>query len=470
MTVRVLGPAVASLWLASGLWAQSVQSPRFPHARHEGLFPLCESCHSGIPEGREADYFPAPERCIRCHDGVTEERVDWSGPARPASNLDFHHQTHAADVVRSGGTVACADCHRPPGSVGRMAVARATPEGCLGCHAHEAPEHLADGRDCRGCHVPLTGATGLSAERIAAFPKPASHDREDFLRSHAPPTNLVLGACATCHAVESCTRCHMNGQDLPSIASLGSDARVASIVAAKAPEYPEPETHESLEWRWLHGEAALNDSQTCANCHSQDSCGVCHETARPQQVASLPAPPQDDPRGVRLSHEPLVHEVGFAFSHQAAATSNEGACRTCHTGSFCESCHDGPDKPSFHFGNFLQMHGPEAWGAETECATCHNPDVFCRGCHDALGRGSEGRLDVAYHSDRPFWLFGHGGAARQGLESCRTCHSQADCTQCHAAVGAWRVNPHGPGFDAERLADANPSMCLLCHRTGIPRP
>lgn len=463
-----IGLGVAMGFVATGLWALSVQSDGFPHEEHAGLFPLCQSCHAGVESGREADYYPAPDGCTPCHDGVREDPVDWVEPARTASNLDYTHDEHARVVAEAGDSADCGACHREPGSAVRMAVVRAAPETCLGCHAHEASDHLSELRDCRSCHVPLTTAAALSTDRISAFETPDSHDRADFLSSHDPETAPAEANCATCHAQESCTRCHLNGADLPLVASLASDPRVALIVASKPPEYPEPETHEEFEWSWMHGEVALGDDTGCANCHAQNSCAVCHEAGRDPEIASLPVAQQEDPRGVRFSGEPMVHDASFMASHQAAATANAGSCESCHTVSFCESCHDGPDKPRFHFGNFLQMHAPEAWGAETECATCHNPDVFCRGCHSGVGLASEGRLDVAYHSGRPFWLFGHGGPARQGLESCRTCHSQADCTQCHAAVGAWRINPHGPGFEAERLREANPSSCLICHRTGIP--
>lgn len=461
-----LGACVFSV--ATALWGLSVQSRGFPHEEHEGLFPLCASCHSGIEEGREATSYPSPDVCSRCHDGQRADIVEWSGPVRTASNLSYAHSDHAVDVRAAGDSADCRLCHGVAGSEERMAVTRAAAETCMDCHAHEADEHLTSGRPCLQCHVPLAEASGLSLDRIAGLDTPRSHGEPDFLRDHEPRTATSMEACATCHARESCTRCHLNGDALPSVASLASDGRVATVVAAKPPEYPEPETHRDLEWSWSHGVAAADEASGCANCHARDSCASCHEATGTQAIATLPTPAQEDPRGVRLSGDPRVHDVGFELGHGAMATANSAACATCHTTSFCEACHDGPDTPAFHFGDFLQMHGPEAWGAEAECASCHDPDVFCRGCHLAVGRGSEGRLDVAYHSGRPFWLFGHGGPARQGLESCRTCHSQADCAQCHAAVGAWRVNPHGPGFEAERLADANPASCLICHRTGIP--
>ncbi|MDT8340952.1 MAG: hypothetical protein RQ751_05520 [Longimicrobiales bacterium] len=260
----------------------------------------------------------------------------------------------------------------------------------------------------------------------------------------------------------------MNGEELPSIRSLALDARVSVLEAGRVPEYPEPASHHDFAWSWTHGEVAAKRPGYCGNCHARESCVSCHVTYAGAVVDQLPALERDDGRGVRVEGSAGVHEPGFAITHAARGAMDDGTCRSCHSTPFCESCHDGPTQPSFHFGNYLQLHGAEAWGSEFECATCHNPDVFCRGCHESVGRGSEGRLDVAYHSRSPFWLFAHGNAARQALETCRTCHSQSDCAICHAAVGSWRINPHGPGFDAARLRDANVWSCLACHRNGIP--
>ncbi|MDE3052397.1 MAG: hypothetical protein KGJ70_00820, partial [Gemmatimonadota bacterium] len=61
------------------------------------------------------------------------------------------------------------------------------------------------------------------------------------------------------------------------------------------------------------------------------------------------------------------------------------------------------------------------------------------------------------------WLLNHGQAARQNLEACAACHTQASCAQCHSATGGWGVNPHPPSFDAKRAARNNPQSCLACH-------
>jgi hypothetical protein len=30
-------------------------------------------------------------------------------------------------------------------------------------------------------------------------------------------------------------------------------------------------------------------------------------------------------------------------------------------------------------------------------------------------------------------------------------------------------NPHGPGFDPERMLRKHPQLCIACHGTAIPR-
>jgi hypothetical protein len=51
-----------------------------------------------------------------------------------------------------------------------------------------------------------------------------------------------------------------------------------------------------------------------------------------------------------------------------------------------------------------------------------------------------------------------------------SCHAERDCLTCHSALGGRRFNPHGPGFDPERLRRRNPQMCSACHGAAIPDP
>lgn len=74
-----------------------------------------------------------------------------------------------------------------------------------------------------------------------------------------------------------------------------------------------------------------------------------------------------------------------------------------------------------------------------------------------------GRLGQGFHDAEPLWLLRHPQAARQGLESCTSCHTQQDCMQCHSTVGSFQVNPHGRDFDARRAQKRNAAICLACH-------
>lgn len=484
MKARLLLVALALIATSTAAMATLLRVDTFEHLDHAGLFPLCEGCHEGVPTGVEAERFPTRDDCTSCHDGVTEDEVDWIEATPRPTNLTFDHVEHAAQVLAEGESAECVDCHQDPDQeLGpdqpepeRMAVITAQPEGCLSCHAHEAPEHLEPQRDCAACHQPLAEATRLGVATIEAFPEPTTHEDPAFVLTHRDGVEVTDADCATCHTRESCVRCHANSEDVPSIAALESDARVASLMRDRAPEYPEPDSHEAGAWTWQHGPDASASAGDCANCHTQPSCLSCHRTASWPAVAALPGGDEGADAGaphtlgvVLPEDAGRVHLAGFGTGHKIEAAADEQSCMGCHELPECVSCHRGTTSDAFHLPNFMQTHGPEAYRSETDCAACHNPEVFCRACHQGAGLASGGSLDVAFHSSRPFWLLGHGGAARQNLEGCATCHAQSDCARCHSAVGGWRINPHGPGFDPERARSNNPRSCILCHITGIGR-
>jgi hypothetical protein len=459
--MRRLSAALAMLAVSGSIaLAIGQRQSRFPHEQHANLFPLCEGCHAGINTGESNRVYPEPALCGRCHDGTRAPVIQWTGPSRPPSNLTFSHVEHAASTTASGDNLDCAGCHGT-GQAERMSVSGPDPALCGQCHAHASDQHFERGRDCATCHLPLAEATSLPQGRIEAFPSPPWHDSAGFAFDHAPLSAGDIVSCATCHARQTCTRCHFN--EPPAVAQLAPDARVAAIEAGKPAAYPVPPSHESPAWSWGHAADASAGITSCANCHARNSCTVCHTEST---VAALPATSPGDARGVQLDNRNIrVHNAGWTRLHATEAASTE-SCQSCHSTAFCEQCHTAATAPSFHGPDFMARHAPDAYAQGSDCASCHNPEVFCRGCHTGLGMGSQGRLGVAFHTSNPFWLVGHGVAARQGLEACASCHSQSTCMQCHSALGSWRINPHGPGFNASRLGDANRITCLLCHRSG----
>lgn len=369
-----------------------------------------------------------------------------------------------------------------------MDVRRAPAEVCLGCHA-QGKEHQVEA-PCDKCHIPLVEAREFTVAQLREFSVPRDHTEEGFLLGHGPSANENLARCAVCHARQTCSSCHVNAASVPAIQALRPDTRVAELVAEREVAYPTPDTHRADDWLEAHGDLAEADVSRCATCHTRTSCQTCHVEPGPEAVRRLPAAPkpreddeadekQERGRGVLLERRPPPsHTPNFGEGHQALAAASTAQCRVCHARTECMSCHTGSqalNRPgdrvaSYHPANFLQQHSAAAFSRDNECATCHNPEAFCRSCHAGQGLGSEGRIDTGFHNRKPTWVLGHGQAARQGLESCTTCHQQRDCLECHSALGGRRVNPHGPDFDAERLRSKNPAMCLRCHRPSILEP
>jgi len=142
----------------------------------------------------------------------------------------------------------------------------------------------------------------------------------------------------------------------------------------------------------------------------------------------------------------------------------------CHVRADCLTCHrpDAAAATGYHPAGFLVRHPAAAYARESACSDCHNTAGFCATCHKNAGLVSSGPLQSSYHDSNRSFSAGHGQAARQSLETCIACHAERDCLTCHSAQGGRRFNPHGPGFDAEKLKSKNPQMCTACHGTAIP--
>jgi hypothetical protein len=339
-------------------------------------------------------------------------------------------------------------------------------------------------------------ATGLTDARIDALPKPASHARKDFTQTHGTAAKSGTASCATCHARESCARCHVDAGRSAIIRSLAADARVSRLAASRAGVYPVPPDHRADAFERGHGGAARTNTARCALCHARASCTTCHvgdgaadvlakmpdageargrgvqlklvaDPSRPEMLVGLARAGEwmPKPHAADSTHKVRVHATGFARTHGPSAAAEALGCQGCHTPSFCKNCHEGQriGPRRYHVANFVSSHAAEAYGRDTECSSCHNTAAFCRACHQQTGLASKGNgRQLGYHNAQPQWLFEHGRAARQELNTCASCHQQRYCMQCHSELG-WRVSPHGPNFDASRFAKANRQQCLYCH-------
>jgi hypothetical protein len=453
---------LAVLAIAGAVALRAARQDTFPHLEHARLFPLCEGCHTGIPTGDSAAFYPLPAQCAGCHDGVDLGRVAWAGPSpAPVNNLDFSHPAHLAATGAQGEVLDCTTCHTRPGAP-RMAVEYAVAERCFDCHAHAARDHYVDA-DCATCHVPLA-ETRFALAAVATLP--ADHRGGDFLRErHGELARAEPARCSTCHTRERCESCHVDPRAVPAIATIPA-APAAMAVPQFAAHYFIPPSHMQPDWMLRHGRAAA-DVRQCSTCHAREDCAACHLETPPAAVEQLPSRRRVQAPGVILARSaPESHAAPFfERDHGGVAGASPAGCTQCHSRRMCEECHNAPSRPGFHPPNFTARHASATWGQRMECQSCHERRVFCRECHEQAGMQTVGRLGPGFHDAEPLWLLRHGGPARQGLESCATCHGQRDCTQCHSQVGAFQISPHGPGFDARRAQRRNPQVCFACHLT-----
>jgi hypothetical protein len=476
-TLGRLSLALGLLLLAGAGISRAVTRDDFDHEEHRKLFPTCTTCHAGVlEEGRAV--FPDAAACKNCHDGTVEKAVEWRPPTvvRP-TNLRFSHRDHrtwAAEKIGADSAIACGECHTPAG--GRwMTIERTITGRCLDCHGIKVAHLSAPDTACATCHVPLAEARALPRERVAGFEEPPSHKVPDFMteRGHGrlatPPRGsglAVAPSCATCHARDFCAQCHVNAPEVRTIQALAPDPRSLALEA----ELKEPQSHERMDFLSRHGAMAERRIESCATCHTAESCLACHR-ATPSVAQALPAAGPGRAPGASITRRrPASHTPDFADRHGPDASANPATCSTCHTRSECLDCHrpDPGRSGSYHPAGFLTRHPSAAYNRQSDCSECHNPQQFCSTCHVQSGLRSSGTIDPGYHDGKRGFLLNHGTAARQSLESCVTCHTERDCLLCHSAVSGRRFNPHGPGFNAERLARRNPQSCSACHGRSIP--
>jgi hypothetical protein len=458
--------------MAGALGAGSVMAQQrgFDHAMHAKVFPSCTSCHAGVT-ARGAALWPDPASCASCHDGEVQKRIHWEPPAEPARyNLRFDHTTHAASAANR--PTMCVACHAAAGAPW-MAVRPPVPEQCLDCHGMRTAHLAAPDTACATCHLPLAQATRLTVRDVASFPAPPDHTQPGFagggMSEHGAAAKRgtpVAASCAVCHARDFCLQCHVDAPIQATIQGLATDPRARAITAHLAA----PASHAGTAFLNTHGGIARHSAQQCSTCHTRESCIVCH-AARPEVAAKLPA--AGGGRGVGalvVRRPPPSHGESFVERHASDARGSVTSCTGCHVRADCLECHrpDAARAAGYHPSGFLARHPAAAYSRATSCSDCHNSGSFCTSCHARAGLAAHGVLRPGYHDTNQFFIFGHGGAARQSLETCVSCHVERDCLTCHSAQGGRHFDPHGPGFDAARLIKKNPQMCTACHGTSIP--
>lgn len=447
----------------------------FDHAKHRKLFPTCESCHAGVAEPGQP-LFPAAASCASCHDGEVQQRVDWSPPTTPhPTNLKFAHARHSDEVRQLRGvdsSLACIACHTEAGT-DRMSVKRTVSRQCLDCHWRTEPHLAVADSACATCHLTLAEAVTLSVTEVARFPEPESHRQSDFaleghgrLASSTAPGAPVAASCATCHARDFCITCHVDAPEQRAIQALALDPRSLAIPTA----LEAPPSHSAPGFLTRHGGQARDAGRECRTCHTRESCTTCH-IQQPAAARGLALAGPGRGLGAQVTKaRPVSHGADFRDTHATLAQASPRSCAACHARTECLDCHrpSAASTGGYHPAGFLVRHPVAAYTRENSCNDCHSSTAFCAACHEQSGLAAQKRLGSGFHDSKNQFLFGHGQAARQNLESCVSCHVERDCLTCHAAQGGRSFNPHGPGFDAPRMKRKNPETCTACHGVSIP--
>ena len=436
---------------------------------------------------------------------VDASRADDDDAPRPKAGAPIvggprlDHKAHMARGLK------CLDCHQPTkGLDEKLQPGPASLDTCQRCHAdidkHKPVEERAatiffdeQGRPRRQRAVlPFTG---------------------DVIWSHGPHTDVD---CLSCHQeiletnvrrakplmdMDSCMACHHERQADNSCAACHKDIR------SNTP----PRTHDRA-WTSNHGPivktaATEGERDTCAWCHTPDSCATCHATKRPASHGPTwvgehggllrTAQRQGDATNCAFCHtedgcqqchtqkRPASHDAGWLAGHGpglVAAQRNEEQvnCLFCHQQNQCDTCHT-TVKPPSHDMTWRQGHADQLRSGGTpaldRCVLCHQDGAWCDTCH---------------HEQRPAshdqgWIPGHGNVIAAGgrvaLARCSFCHQDEQfCDDCHRSKpppshdALWTlrhgdVYMHGGRAGAQRCAfcHTEPSFCEDCHKDTPPQ-
>jgi len=485
-----------------------VTNLHFDHVRHAREMEerydsaaVCTDCHRQPGGTKPMQVVMArPELCIGCHAHRAPDHLSLEGRCStchlPLGRADRLTAAEIADFPEPSWH------HREDFLFGHGELASRPDAQCSVCHARQS---------CTRCHLnasrvaaiqalpPDSRVAQLETERRGEWPEPASHRREGWSLAHGQDARASLATCANCHAASSCATCHTGPR-------AGFLARLPEAVkggpTGVRPSGGPPGHGPGFETQ--HGAAAASGALECSACHTAVQCTACHRGGVPSSPAlgapgppgsaggdgdgpggpiglrsapvrpgtALPASGDGSAHGTRASGKrPVVWFASAVTGRRPAradttppATSDTSSGNAGRAAPSGEAAPRPPRTGGFHPPDYVLQHGADAFSRQNQCSECHNAQAFCLACHRKMGVGREGPLGTqAYHDAEPNWLLVHGRAARQNMETCTSCHTQDSCLRCHSAKAGWRVNPHGPGFDPNRIADRSTISCGVCH-------
>jgi len=250
--------------------------------------------------------------------------------------------------------------------------------------------------------------------------------------------------------------------------------------------------HDGLEEAGLATRAHLPGMSTCTSCHVtwRNECSKCHPSGPSGRMQSIFPEGKLRPTGSYGIDD--NHDVDFRTNggHRWVASIHLDYCLNCHGLSVsgpgepkgCQECHD-PwilSTNRKHPAGWTALHPAMAQTDPSSCRTCHGQS-FCTDCHASQGLAG-GISAVAPRSYHPSgWLStaggDHGRRAALGATACSPCHSvepsassggMGQGTACIRCHETF-ANPHGSGMSGRlgKLQSVNPSLCTKCHTGSV---
>ncbi|MFZ5889985.1 MAG: cytochrome c3 family protein [Myxococcota bacterium] len=396
-----------------------------------------------LPHGRalpEADRPPGSE-------------PDDGGPSlaifpEQSLTIRFNHQKHVSELK-----LPCTACH-DGAKTSQKSGDNLLPPGtrCDSCHASDHRDLRHVGNDpaeltsqCAYCHLGYHPGDGNRVERLVM-----------------PVANLKFSHQAHASRNIACSTCH-GAVERAELATRDQMPRMKGCISCHS----------------LGAELPHRPSGECSTCHLTDGPRMRTRFAGNQLLP---------PRWLKdASHGP-----DWVVRHRAVAGDDSQFCANCHSEKDCADCHDGRVRPRrAHPNDFLSMHAEAARQNSPRCTSCHQQQSFCLACHQRVGVAESGPVGNfaergRFHPPPAIWTNPprssrhHAWEAERNLNACVSCHVERDCIACHASrsiggvgglpAGGRGGNPHPLGFRSRcgHALRQNARPCLMCHEPADP--
>jgi hypothetical protein len=337
---------------------------------------------------------------------------------------------------------------------------------------------------CTVCHGKVTASQSAQDVLLPAGTAcDTCHDTDHSDPKHVKPGSDEMGQCAFCHLGYSASSGnHVAKLDMPRAnMNFNHKAHLDHNVQCG-------QCHGSVDQLELATRDQLPRMKGCFGCHqmtgaaqgkAKSTCETCHLREPDGTMQTMFASGELKPPRWLANAE---HTPDWIERHKRVAGDDGQLCATCHSERYCTDCHDGKVRPrNVHPNDWISMHPMAARQDNPRCTSCHNEQTFCLMCHQRLGvvmsGPNSGKTGGTFHPVG--WLGGiagmasgrgpgaHSWEAQRNLNACVSCHTERDCTSCHAAVGhgGTGINPHPPSFASSCATQyrRNARPCLVCH-------